>query len=143
MALEFKGDVVAALASSVTLPRMVRVRQLENAGLLEEGTAAGHGGRDLGRNVIVSEVDAVFFARAVQISGVMQDIGGYQQKVALPQVINVVLDHKPAASSVDIVDLKERMTVVRGHDKAFLPQEGFHKDPAETVVFKFFFFLRW
>ena len=28
MALEFKGDVVAALASSVTLPRMVRVRQL-------------------------------------------------------------------------------------------------------------------
>ena len=28
MALEFKGDVVSALASSVTLPRMVRVKQL-------------------------------------------------------------------------------------------------------------------
>ena len=28
MALEFKGDVVASLASTVTLPRMVRVRQL-------------------------------------------------------------------------------------------------------------------
>ena len=28
MALDFKGDVVAALASSVTLPRMVRVKQL-------------------------------------------------------------------------------------------------------------------
>ncbi len=28
MALEFKGDVVASLASSVTLPRMVRVKQL-------------------------------------------------------------------------------------------------------------------
>ena len=27
MALEFKGDVVSALASSVTLPRMVRVKQ--------------------------------------------------------------------------------------------------------------------
>ena len=28
MAVEFRGDVVSALAASVTLPRMVRVRQL-------------------------------------------------------------------------------------------------------------------
>ena len=28
MALDFKGDVVSSLAASVTLPRMVRVKQL-------------------------------------------------------------------------------------------------------------------
>ena len=120
---------------------MVRVGQLEYAGLLEEGTSSGHGGRDLRGNIIAPEVDTVFLARTIQISGVMQDVRGDQQEVPLTQVVDIVLDHEPAVSSVDIVDLIEGVAVVRGHNKAFFPQVAFHKDPAKTVVFKLFFFF--